>query len=103
MDQLRGTPTLMIFKMTKEEFCAKCGGDCCNIYEHFIIGKNIEQKHEAFFKDEGRFEVEPLGRIGNRCEYLGESGCIIKRENRPNQCLNYECEELKQFNGKERV
>lgn len=85
--------------MTNEEFCAKCGGECCNIYDLFITGENAELKHESFFKDQARFEVEPIGRVGNRCEYFGENGCIIKRENRPRQCLKYECDKLKKFNG----
>jgi len=82
--------------MTKEEFCANCGGDCCNIYEHFINGSHVELKHESFFKRQARFRVKPLKRVGDKCEYLGENGCIIKRENRPRQCLKYECDKLKE-------
>jgi len=83
--------------MTEKEFCYRCGGYCCNIYDHFIIGtpEDIELRHKSFFKKSYKFDVEPLGRVGNRCEYLGENGCIIKRENRPLQCLNYACDELR--------
>jgi hypothetical protein len=83
--------------MTKEEFCEECGGECCNIYDLFITGDNIELKRESFFKDRDQFGVEPLERVEGKCEYLGEKGCIIKKENRPTQCLSYECDKLKKF------
>jgi len=83
--------------MTKEEFCANCRGDCCNIYKYFINGSHVELKHESFFKRQARFGVKPLKRVGDKCEYLGKDGCIIKRENRPSQCLKYECDKLKNF------
>jgi len=86
--------------MTKEEFCERCGGYCCNIYDLFITGSadKIKRKREAFFKDKDKFGVKPLERVGERCEYFGENGCIIKRENRPSQCLIYECTDLKILN-----
>ena len=88
--------------MTKEDFCATCKGYCCNIYEHFIIGDNIELKRKSFFRKKEQFGVEPLKRVGKRCEYAGENGCIIKRENRPEPCLRYECRALIDFGlGKE--
>ncbi len=83
--------------MTKEEFCAECGGDCCNIYDLFITGTDdeIKLKRESFFKKKDQFRVKPLDRVDGRCEYFGENGCIIKRENRPSPCLGYECDDLK--------
>ena len=59
------------------------------------MGNNVELKRKSFFKKEAQFGVKPLKRVGNRCEYFGENGCIIKRENRPSQCLQYECDKLK--------
>jgi len=85
--------------MTKEEFCEWCEGYCCNIYEHYITGNDdkIKLTHTSFFKRKDRFGVEPLKRVGNKCEYLGENGCIIKRENRPSQCIKYECTDMKKY------
>ena len=83
--------------MTKEEFCAECGGKCCNIYDLFITGDKIELKRKSFFKKKSQFGVKPLKRVNGRCEYFGENGCIIERENRPSQCLQYECDDLKQI------
>lgn len=91
--------------MTKEEFCAECGGECCNIYDLWIKGDEAKQRrlHGNFFKDKDKFEVEPLKRVNGRCEYLGESGCIINRENRPEHCLKYECRKMKKYFYGEKV
>lgn len=77
------------------EFCAKCRGKCCHIYkdkspEHF------EFIQKAFFKkDISQFGVEPLEIVDGRCNFLGENGCIIERSKRPEQCLKYKCDDLK--------
>ena len=86
--------------MTKEELCTYCKGYCCNIYAVFFVGNDdkIIRAHAALFKNKTQFGVDPLERVNDRCEYLGEEGCIIKKENRPSQCLQYECDILKMLN-----
>ena len=78
-----------------EEFCKHCPVCCCYIYRKCKDVKKIQQI--LFDGDLDQFGVEPLERIGDKCEFLGKNGCIINRNKRPKPCLEYECSLLKEY------
>lgn len=98
--------------------------NCCTIYDkknkHIAEDKKnlpMEDFIEWFHSDRKSYGIDPLydpievhikqnedkikeakkeGIDIRYCEYFGESGCIIKYENRPKECKKYACNLLKQ-------
>lgn len=77
-----------------EEFCKDCTF-CCHIYKASLPDEIIKEK--LLGKDLSVYGVEPLKRVGDRCEFLGENGCIIERSKRPLNCLAAKCKALKLY------
>lgn len=64
-----------------------CGARCCRRFDIELSRQDVE--------DGLRWELEApylLAREGQRCFYLGESGCTIY-ERRPAPCRSYDCRE----------
>ncbi len=106
------------------EVCEQCGGECCLIYLSCENGGSypsgqywFEEWCDGFHENADQYGVEPLfhplivhmsdnewminelverGINAYACQYLGSTGCLIPRENRPSHCKEYACEKLKQ-------
>jgi len=78
-----------------EEFCKLCTVSCCYIYRNC---KSKEHVREIIFNgDLNQYGVAPLKQEGDKCEFLGENGCIIEKSKRPKICLDYECPILRAY------
>jgi len=108
-----------------DERCARCGGGCCRIYlperhggtmphGQFILAgfDDFQDYAEWFHRSSDSYGVKPLfnpldngGRQipeDGSCQYRGPAGCIIPRENRPEQCKVYRCAEWEESAGRAR-
>jgi len=80
------------------ETCSECGGRCCrNIYDG-SCNEQIGDWQETFdyhkVEEHAQAKYNPLEEHRLECQYLGDIGCIIPFEFRPNACKEYKCKKL---------
>lgn len=67
--------------------CANCDGACCSRGRYHLTLTNVL----AYLLDE---DVPPVPDFSSSCPYLGDSGCRLKIDGRPYNCITFFCDQL---------
>jgi len=80
------------------EFCEECKKGCCYVYKDGSKKRVQQILHED---NNLQYNIKPFYNIYKEdkleCEFLGDNGCIIPREERPIVCREFACEKLLKY------
>jgi hypothetical protein len=75
------------------EVCAQCRGECCKGGKNHVTIVDL-----LIYMGEGKKIFAPVFEPGI-CPYLGETGCVMKPEYRPLNCITFNCERIEEALG----
>ena len=79
------------------KICANCDGACCSRGRHHLTLTNVL----AYLLYE---DLPPVPDFNRSCPYLGDSGCRLKVDGRPYNCITFFCDQLEgQLSQEQRV
>jgi hypothetical protein len=75
------------------EICLDCGGECCRTGKYHFTGIDLL----AYLADAQELFDPMFGQ--QACPYLGTGGCMMPPENRPYNCVIFNCDMVEALSG----